>query len=139
MMRQTIHIHVYRKMRKNISRLLISMSSQGVTGENGFVWKPTKNFKIGFPGNCIKIWISPESSRFTESVRTFWIRKITHARKLSRFLIPKFNLGYPEAYSFFMSILSFAMGILTCYSFDINCGNFWDNASKMTKQQGYIH
>ena len=49
-------------------------------------------FKIDFPGNRMKILISPESVCFTEPVPNFWYRKIAHIKKLCPFLIPEFNL-----------------------------------------------
>ena len=63
------------------------------------IWMPPtqfqkfhKYFKIHFPGNCIKILISPESGCFTDSFPTFENKKIAYRKKLWRFLIPEFNL-----------------------------------------------
>ena len=50
-------------------------------------------FKNEFPGNWTKSWISPESAWFTDSFSIFEIKKIAHGKKLSRFLLPEFNLS----------------------------------------------
>ena len=55
--------------------------------------KFNKNFKIKFPGNRSKIFESLKSAWLTESVPSFWNRKIAHIKKLCRFLISEFNLS----------------------------------------------
>ena len=52
-----------------------------------------KKIKIEFPGNLMKILISPESAWFTDSFSTFGNQKIAHRKKVRRFLIPEFNLN----------------------------------------------
>ena len=49
-------------------------------------------FPREFPGNRVRIVISPESTWFTESVQSFWNRKMAHIQNLCSFLYTEFNL-----------------------------------------------
>ena len=82
---------IYENYRRNKINTLSNFESQTPT-HLAAAHAISKKFKIEFPGNWTKIFISPKSAWFTESVWIFLNKNIARRKKLCRFLTPEFNL-----------------------------------------------